>query len=307
MNINLNEDIVNYILKNIRLYTNTNNKKPSKINYVIPKKNRIIAIGDIHSDFVALYKCLLKSKVINKYGEWVGKNTYVVQTGDILDGGGRGIEVNDFIGEEFFIIEYLNYLDKEARKSSGRVIRILGNHEIGNIFYPNPNYLTETSIDLFQSYENRVKSLKPGNYGANRLINNTAVLLRIGDWIFVHGGLLPHHIKNNSIEDINNKFYKLFENKSSSYDSDKLFFNDNSIFYTRVYSDDKNNMKAKDSMKYIKRKLDIKGMIVGHTVQHRINNKNDVWRIDIGLSKSFGMKNKCQVLEILNNENVNIL
>tara|TARA_B100001094_G_C18082037_1_gene745731 strand:- start:25 stop:948 length:924 start_codon:yes stop_codon:yes gene_type:complete len=307
MNININNDIFEYIMKNIKLYTVPNQNKIGKIQYEIPKKNRIIAIGDIHSDFLSLYECLLKSKVINKYGEWIGKNTYVVQLGDILDGGGRGNHFNDFIGEEFFIIEYLNYLDIQARKSSGRVIRILGNHELGNIFYPNGRYLTETSINMFQSFEKRVESLKPGNYGSNRLIHNTAVVLRIGDWIFVHGGLLPSHIQNNTITDINNKFYDLFITKTSSNDSDKLFFNDDSIFYNRLYSDDRNNDIARNSMNKLKRDINIKGMVVGHTIQNKINNKNDVWRIDVGLSKTFGINNKKQVLEILNNNQVNIL
>lgn len=306
MNILLNEDIINYINKNIKLYTNPNNRKSKNSQFIFPKKKRIIAIGDIHSDFIALYNCLLKSKVINKYGEWIGKNTFVVQTGDILDGGGRGIKINDFIGEEFFIIEYLNYLDKEARKHNGRVIRVLGNHEIMNIFFPNRKYITNNSLKIFNGYENRLEAFKPGNYGSNRLINNSTVLLRIGDWIFVHGGLLPHHIENNSIEDINNKFYSQFINKKSYYDSYNLFLDNDSIFFTRVYSDDMNYNKSKQFMNFIKNKLNIKGMVVGHSVQNKINNENDVWRIDVGLSKAFG-GNKCQVLEILNNNQVNIL
>ena len=314
-NIRLNEEIVNYIMKNIKLYTIPNNKQFNKIKYVLPKQKRIVAIGDIHSDFIALYKCLLKAKVINKNGEWIGKNTYVVQIGDILDGGGRGNKELDFIGEEFFIIEYLNYLDKEAKKKGGRVIRLLGNHELMNIFEPNTRYLTKNSIKMFGSLENRINSLKYNKNGCFRLIHNSSVLLRIGDWLFVHGGLLPHHLSgkykkmnyNNSIDDINNKFYNIFNTNNSCIDCDLLFYDNDSIFYNRVYSNDEDNKYAKQCMNKVKRKLNIKGMVVGHSVQHNINKKNDVWRIDIGLSKSFNKKNNYNVLEILDNHKVNII
>ena len=53
------------------------------------------------------------------------------------------------------------------------------------------------------------------------------------------------------------------------------------------------------------------GIVVGHTVQEKINSKcgGKVWAIDSGMSDAFGKKgdSKIQVLEILNNKKVNIL
>jgi hypothetical protein len=51
-------------------------------------------------------------------------------------------------------------------------------------------------------------------------------------------------------------------------------------------------------------------MVVGHTVQNGINSACDgkIWRTDIGMSRSFGKRNKIQVLEILyNGKKINIL
>ena len=168
---------------------------------------------------------------------------------------------------------------------------------------------------MFGSLNNRINSFKYNKNGSFRLIHNTAVLLRIGDWIFVHGGLLPHHLYGkynninyyNNINDINNKFYNLFDNNISDIDDNLLFFDDNSIFFNRLYSNDNNDKLAKKNMNIIKKKLKIKGMIVGHSVQNFINNKNDVWRIDIGLSKSFNKKTNYNVLEIIDNHKVNII
>ena len=94
---------------------------------------RIIVIGDIHGDFNILITCLKKAKVINSSNEWIGKDTHVVQLGDILDKGGRGIDSSAQSMEEFSIFEFLNYLDTEAEKYGGRVHYLIGNHEIMNI------------------------------------------------------------------------------------------------------------------------------------------------------------------------------
>jgi hypothetical protein len=59
-------------------------------------------------------------------------------------------------------------------------------------------------------------------------------------------------------------------------------------------------------MEYLK----LKGMVVGHTVQNGINSACDgkIWRTDIGMSRSFGKKQKIQVLEIKNNgKEINVL
>ena len=51
----------------------------------IPK--RIVAIGDIHGDLEALFSILLRAEVIDITGKWKAIDTFVVQTGDIMDKG----------------------------------------------------------------------------------------------------------------------------------------------------------------------------------------------------------------------------
>ena len=52
---------------------------------------RIVAIGDIHGDFDALLVALYKAEVIDLNGHWIGGDTKVIQVGDLLDKGGRGV------------------------------------------------------------------------------------------------------------------------------------------------------------------------------------------------------------------------
>ena len=51
-------------------------------------------IGDIHGDLNVLIKSLRKINVIDSLLNWTGGKSHIVQLGDILDGGGRGQNVD---------------------------------------------------------------------------------------------------------------------------------------------------------------------------------------------------------------------
>ncbi|MCZ6769494.1 MAG: metallophosphoesterase [Acidobacteria bacterium] len=84
---------------------------------------RLLAVGDIHGDFDALVAILQESGIIDHQHHWRGGNATLVQTGDILDRGPKDRQVMDL----------LMALEKEASKSGGRVIVLLGNHEVMNL------------------------------------------------------------------------------------------------------------------------------------------------------------------------------
>jgi len=83
----------------------------------------IIALGDIHGDYDAFHSILSQASLIDKAGDWAGGNTVFVQTGDISD---RGPDTKR-------ILEHLQKLQKQARKSGGKVVTLLGNHEAMNM------------------------------------------------------------------------------------------------------------------------------------------------------------------------------
>ena len=55
--------------------------------FVEQRPERLIAIGDIHGDFRAAKKALKLAGVIDGDNQWIGGETWVVQTGDQLDRG----------------------------------------------------------------------------------------------------------------------------------------------------------------------------------------------------------------------------
>ena len=62
---------------------------------ILPAKRRIIAIGDLHGDWKATILALKRAGVINNSLKWIGMDTVVVQIGDQVDKGGRGMVTND--------------------------------------------------------------------------------------------------------------------------------------------------------------------------------------------------------------------
>ncbi len=86
-------------------------------------KPRIVAVGDVHGADAAFVSILQKSQVINEKQEWVAEKTILVQTGDVLDRGPGSRKAMDL----------LMNLEKQAPRKGGKVVALLGNHEVMNI------------------------------------------------------------------------------------------------------------------------------------------------------------------------------
>ena len=70
---------------------------------------RLVAIGDVHGDFMQTMKALELAKVMDATGHWIGGTTVLVQVGDILDRG----------DSELAIMRKFRALAKEAAAAGG--------------------------------------------------------------------------------------------------------------------------------------------------------------------------------------------
>lgn len=83
----------------------------------------VVAIGDVHGDFDDFAAILQHIGLIDAQHHWTGNKATLVQVGDLLD---RGPKPRD-------VMDLLMALEKEAPKAGGRVVSLLGNHEMMNI------------------------------------------------------------------------------------------------------------------------------------------------------------------------------
>ena len=84
---------------------------------------RIVAVGDLHGDYQAWLTIARSAGLIDAGGRWAGGHTTLVQLGDIVDRQPESLK----------IIRSLQQLQKEAPRSGGRVVVVLGNHEAMNL------------------------------------------------------------------------------------------------------------------------------------------------------------------------------
>ncbi len=87
------------------------------------RADALVAVGDIHGDFDDFTAILQRIGLIDAQHHWIGNRVTLVQLGDVLDRGPKPREAMDL----------LMALEKEAPKTGGRVMCLLGNHEVMNL------------------------------------------------------------------------------------------------------------------------------------------------------------------------------
>ncbi len=284
--------------------------------------NRVISIGDIHGDFTIFKRLLYMCKVIDKNGNWIGGSTHVIQMGDTMDGKRPGIKMNKTYMQEsgeLEIILYILILDSQAKLKGGRVISILGNHELYSYYFKNDNkeytrdYVKKADIDVFKYHGlDREKFLLPGKEGGKLFGRTRPMVIQVGEFLFIHGSItdamIKYNLDHNGKVDINkinkdvaswlmgnSRIPKYLENTDE----------DNPIF-SREYSDKRNITDGKciKIAKQLMKFYNVKHVVMGHSSYSTINTtcKKMLIRTDVSLSRAFGgnlQNKKLQALEIL--------
>lgn len=88
-----------------------------------PREGRIVAVGDVHGGHKEFIEILQSAGLVDSSGGWIGGRATLVQTGDLLDRG----------PDDRGVMDFLMRLEKEAKRHHGKVISLLGNHEVMNI------------------------------------------------------------------------------------------------------------------------------------------------------------------------------
>lgn len=81
---------------------------------------RVVAIGDVHGAYDRFLAILGKAGLVDARGRWTGGRAILIQTGDVLDRGPDSKRVLDL----------LRRLEQDASRDGGRVIALIGNHEV---------------------------------------------------------------------------------------------------------------------------------------------------------------------------------
>ncbi|MCG8411673.1 MAG: metallophosphoesterase [Bacteroidales bacterium] len=158
--------------------------------------NKFAAISDIHGQYRTFIKLLRKHKIVDRKLNWTFGNGHLIVLGDVMN---RGQEVTKAL--------WLIYkLEQQATKYGGKVHFLLGNHELmilkGNQKYLNQKYLKVSKILNTEYSDLFTKNSVLGNW-----IRNKPVMLKLNNFLFVHGGISKAFIeKKLSIAETNRLF-----------------------------------------------------------------------------------------------------
>ena len=175
--------------------------------------------GDSESPFTIHHKGKDYPVTIdNTYYQWCGPpNSYIVFCGDLLDRARQttvkdreGKTPGEIKGEEDLILGFLNLLSVEALRNGSQVIKLIGNHEGINVIEAlrissydsytndrNPYATSYSKKHYLERYgKNRREHFLPGGPGSEDILACSGYpIVKLGDFIFVHGGILPGIVK----------------------------------------------------------------------------------------------------------------
>jgi hypothetical protein len=271
-------------------------KKESKKDDINKKNelNRIVAIGDIHGDYEHLISILQHAKLVDEENNWIGKNSILVQMGDLINRGNDTLKIYDTM---------LN-LREQAKEKGGIVHMLLGNHDILEI-EGNHYFTSLKDYESFGGLKAREEAFGPtGKYGKviRQEMNITMV---IGDSIYAHAGVAPEYVTE-GVDKLNehareilldtpsvDELYQLYlQNTIHPIYTDPLFNKDGTgPLWIRDFAKNPESEVCSQIEKTLEL-TNTKRMIVGHTpqsygkIRSRCNNK--LILIDIGISRCIG-------------------
>ncbi|SVB14482.1 uncharacterized protein METZ01_LOCUS167336 [marine metagenome] len=199
--------------------------------------SRIIAVGDVHGDVDMLASILKEASIIDETRHWSGGDATLVQVGDMLDrglkdpdvldlymtleeeaaaAGGQVIvllgnhEVMNLMGDLRYVTNYSPFAASDAderRQASYQAYTAWKEQRAEAHGKPAPSFSAEDEKkwmqDHYRGYVEREEAFAPdGKYGA--WLRTRKAIARVGDYIFLHGGISPAMSKH-SIEELNQK------------------------------------------------------------------------------------------------------
>ena len=271
---------------------------------------RIIAFGDIHGDLQSLVGILYAAELIDVSGNWIEERpTYVVQTGDLFDNYRPEIKNSclkdpENLLDEFIILNYLTHLHRQAQqmKEKSRIVLCIGNHEFINLTGDRKR-MTEYVIPKSPlTIDERIELFTPGGVLATKLSSIFRVIVKIGNYLFMHGGMYEGNITSlNDILTYNNNLNEWLNNQTSTLSTNIYSGHDktySSITWYRKMTD----INEAGYISFLQR-LDAEHelkVIVGHTITHKdidvpsivIRASGRIILLDTAMSRCWNNKNR---------------
>lgn len=242
-------------------------------------KPRLISVADLHGDMDQTLKVLTGAGLIDpKTRAWIGGNARLVQTGDITD---RGSDA-DHIFQLFF------ELAKQASRSGGRIVNLLGNHELMNI-QNDLRYVTPNDVAEFGGEQARREAWSTRGWLGQHVRQFPAAEV-IDGVLFAHAGPLPEVWPKQGLCALNQEMQQaVAADGQPGVQLLEDIVGDEGPVWTRVYSED-DDSRACAAVERVLAAANATRLVVGHTVQEQVRARcgGRIVLADTGMSWAYG-------------------
>jgi len=235
-----------------------------------PRPAKILAVSDVHGRFDTLLRLLKAQKVVDEGLRWRFGKGHLVIVGDVMD---RGSQVT----ETYW---FLRALEGAAQRAGGRVHMLLGNHEAmvlsGRMRDANPKYLKPR-----EGWPS-----PPVLYGEDsdlgRWLRTRPAMLKLGSFLFIHGGLSPEfQARGLSLEGVNKEVREALKHPKDA----AILGADGPLWYRGLLPEGGPPQASDEAIQSLLSALGAKALIVGHTTLEHIGafHEGRVFGIDAGI------------------------
>ncbi|WP_260679306.1 metallophosphoesterase [Thalassomonas sp. M1454] len=238
----------------------------------------VIAVSDFHGQYDLMLDLLVNNNVIDQEYNWNFGNGHLVITGDVFD---RGDKVTE-------ILWLLYKLEQQAKKASGNIHLLLGNHEVmvlnGDLRYLHNKY-EKVSVMLNTPFA----KLYSKDSVLGQWLRSKNVLVKINSQLFAHGGFHPDLVQQKlTLAQVNEVFVNnLVKNELANDRSELATYlhkTNGPIWYRGYFREPKASVAQIDSLL---KHFSVSSIIVGHTSMPQIEShfNGKVIAIDSSIKK----------------------
>lgn len=258
---------------------------------IYPQPPKLVAVSDIEGNFEAFQSLLQAQGVMDQNFNWTFADGHLVLVGDFMD---RGSNVTQ-------VLWLIYQLEQEAAQAGGKVHFVLGNHEALNL-QQRINYVNKKYIAIAQkiadekNYKVAYAQLMNKNNELVKWLKTKNLMVKIGDNLFVHGGISPELVTSGlSIQQINeigrNTIAERLYNATEGDPNANLIAGRLGPLWFRGLVTDYKEYYKKSTEAQVHRALDAfaaKRMVIGHTVVEQVSAdyQGKVIRIDVNHKKA---------------------